>query len=90
MKCTISAIPYYTFCYYRYVRVEVPIHIIRTPSISKACLESLVELPHIISQEEEESYQAVSKEAGMNLATQIHNGAGKMYNKWTFSHYLVI
>ena len=59
------------------MRLEVPIHVIQTPSISKACLDSLVELPQIISEEEEESYTAVSKEVCTNLATHIHNGAGE-------------
>ena len=41
----------------RYLRAEVPLHIVPTTHISQPCLESLVQLPSILSQEEEEAYK---------------------------------
>ena len=40
-----------------YGRVEVPMHIVPSPKISSACLQSLTGLPSILSMEEEEAYQ---------------------------------
>ena len=40
-----------------YGRVEVPMHIVPSPKISSACLQSLARLPGILTMEEEEAYQ---------------------------------
>ena len=44
-----------------YGRVEVPMHIVPSPKISSACLQSLARLPGILTMEEEEAYQRYAK-----------------------------
>ena len=63
-------------CLFRYMRLEVPLHIVPTDHISQPCLDSLVDLPRIISQEEEEAYTKTTRVPNMDLVTRIHNGAG--------------
>ena len=73
------------------MRLEVPLHIVPTDHISQPCLDSLVDLPRIISQEEEEAYTKTTRVSDMDLVTRIHNGAGSchLYVK-TFFFYIQI
>ena len=64
-------------CNCRYERIEIPLHIVPSTSIGQACLESLVELPRIFSQEEEEAYQSLARKPNMDLITKLHNASGK-------------
>ena len=61
------------------MKIEIPLHIrsTRYTGISKPNLTSLVELPQILSQEEEEAYQRTTDIKDMDLVSQVHNGAGK-------------
>ena len=43
-------------------------------------MDTLVELPKIISDEEKSAYEQVCRKSGMDLATKIHNGAGMCSN----------
>ncbi|XP_066266432.1 lys-63-specific deubiquitinase BRCC36-like [Branchiostoma lanceolatum] len=56
-----------------YERIEIPLHILPQDTMSRPCLESLVELPQIFSQEEQEAYSRTLGE-GLDLTTCIHNG----------------
>ncbi|KAH7972127.1 hypothetical protein HPB52_007128 [Rhipicephalus sanguineus] len=40
----------------RYVRMEIPLHIVPSTHISNACLDALVRLPEILCQEEQDMY----------------------------------
>ena len=62
--------------YYRYMRLEIPLYIRRKSSISPACLKTLVELPQILSLEEEEAYKRTEAVNQQDLITSIHNVAG--------------
>ena len=53
-------------------------YIVPRPSISKQCLDALVELPKILSDEEKEAYFATTQLKDLDLVTQIHNGAGEL------------
>lgn len=59
----------------QYERIEIPLHIVPSTSIGQACLESLVELPRIFSQEEEEAYQSLARKPNMDLITKLHNAS---------------
>ena len=61
------------------MRLEVPLHIVPTDHISQPCLDSLVDLPRIISQEEEDAYTKTTRVPDMDLVTRIHNGAGSCH-----------
>ncbi|KAK3752479.1 hypothetical protein RRG08_032770 [Elysia crispata] len=56
-------------------RVEVPLHIVPSYSISPACLNPLVDLPKILLQEEDEAYANVSDEERQDLLTRVHNAS---------------
>ncbi|KAL6085699.1 hypothetical protein STEG23_017956, partial [Scotinomys teguina] len=43
----------------RYERIEIPIHIVPHITIGKVCLESAVELPKILCQEEQDAYRRI-------------------------------
>ncbi|GFR94449.1 Lys-63-specific deubiquitinase BRCC36 [Elysia marginata] len=58
-----------------YQRVEVPLHIVPSYSISPACLSPLVDLPKILLQEEEEAYASVSDGEHQDLLTRVHNAS---------------
>ena len=46
--------------------------------MSRPCLDALVELPKILSQEEEEAYSKAQECVGdQDLLTVVHNGAGR-------------
>jgi len=59
----------------QYMRAEVSLHITPSDCISKNCLNALVELPKILSAEEQEAYFRTTNCKNLDLVTQIHNGA---------------
>lgn len=46
---------------FRYERIEIPIHIVPHETIGKVCLESAVELPKILCQEEQDAYRRIHR-----------------------------
>ncbi|XP_033728679.1 lys-63-specific deubiquitinase BRCC36-like [Pecten maximus] len=58
----------------QYSPIEVPLHIVPSAGLGRACLDSLVELPKILSQEEAEAYSKVTSN-DLDLITTIHNSA---------------
>ena len=61
----------------RYHAGEVALHIVPQPCISELCLQALVNLPKILSDEEKEEYFKTTNIKDLDLITQIHNGAGQ-------------
>ena len=59
----------------QYRRLEVPVHISRSVVYSKPNLLSLVELPSILSAEEQELYTKAVENNQLDLLTHIHNAA---------------
>uniref|UniRef100_A0A2R8ZI82 Lys-63-specific deubiquitinase n=1 Tax=Pan paniscus TaxID=9597 RepID=A0A2R8ZI82_PANPA len=59
----------------RYERIEIPIHIVPHVTIGKACLESAVELPKILCQEEQDAYWRIYSLTHLDSVTKIHNGS---------------
>ena len=45
--------------------------------MSEPCLHSLVHLPDILCQEEDDLYHSAKEACGSNLAATIHNGSGR-------------
>lgn len=45
----------------RYDRIEIPIHVVPHETIGKVCLESAVELPKILCQEEQDAYRRIHR-----------------------------
>ncbi|XP_069107234.1 lys-63-specific deubiquitinase-like [Argopecten irradians] len=58
----------------QYSPIEVPLHIVPSSGLGRACLDSLVELPKILSQEEAEAYHKVTSN-DLDLITTIHNSS---------------
>uniref|UniRef100_A0A8C5BH13 MPN domain-containing protein n=1 Tax=Gadus morhua TaxID=8049 RepID=A0A8C5BH13_GADMO len=58
-----------------YERVEVPVHVVPRDSVGKACLESAVELPRILCQEEQDTYRKIHSLSHLDPITKIHNGS---------------
>nr|XP_046173509.1 lys-63-specific deubiquitinase BRCC36 isoform X1 [Oncorhynchus gorbuscha] len=48
-----------------YERIEIPIHVVPHEAIGKVCLESAVELPRILCQEEQDTYRKIHREHTM-------------------------
>lgn len=48
-------------------------------SISPSCMDALVQLPKILSQEEQEAYENAIRAGNGDLLNNIHNGAGNFY-----------
>ncbi|KQL60429.1 lys-63-specific deubiquitinase BRCC36 isoform X3 [Amazona aestiva] len=44
-----------------YERIEIPIHVVPHETIGKVCLESAVELPKILCQEEQDAYRRIHR-----------------------------
>ncbi|KAK0066502.1 lys-63-specific deubiquitinase BRCC36 [Biomphalaria pfeifferi] len=65
-------------------RVEVPLEVVPSTSISVPCLDALITIPYILHQEEGEAYDRVTNE-DQDLLTRIHNAA--VYTK-SVSHVL--
>ncbi|KAL2767948.1 lys-63-specific deubiquitinase BRCC36 isoform 2 [Daubentonia madagascariensis] len=58
-----------------YERIEIPIHIVPHVTIGKVCLESAVELPKILCQEEQDAYRRIHSLTHLDSVTKIHNGS---------------
>ncbi|CAI5793670.1 Lys-63-specific deubiquitinase [Podarcis lilfordi] len=58
-----------------YERIEIPVHIIPHTTMGKACLESMMELPRILCQEEQDAYRKIHSLTHLDPITKIHNGA---------------
>lgn len=58
-----------------YERIEIPIHIVPHVSVGKVCLESAVELPKILCQEEQDAYRRIHSLTHLDSVTKIHNGS---------------
>ncbi|XP_049622686.1 lys-63-specific deubiquitinase BRCC36 [Suncus etruscus] len=58
-----------------YERMEIPIHIVPHTTIGKVCLESAVELPKILCQEEQDAYRRIHSLTHLDTVTKIHNGS---------------
>lgn len=58
-----------------YERIEIPIHIVPHMTIGKVCLESAVELPKILCQEEQDAYRRIHSLTHLDSVTKIHNGS---------------
>ena len=61
----------------RYVRKEVPFYIEASKGIGRACMDSLVQLPRILCQEEKEAYSKTMED--LDLITKLHNVSGEQY-----------
>uniref|UniRef100_A0A8C9QXL6 BRCA1/BRCA2-containing complex subunit 3 n=1 Tax=Scleropages formosus TaxID=113540 RepID=A0A8C9QXL6_SCLFO len=59
-----------------YERIEIPIHVVPHEAIGKVCLESAVELPRILCQEEQDTYRRIHSLTHLDPITKIHNGSG--------------
>ncbi|NWR52020.1 BRCC3 deubiquitinase, partial [Regulus satrapa] len=69
-----AAFNYFSFpC--RYERIEIPIHVVPHETIGKVCLESAVELPKILCQEEQDAYRRIHSLTHLDSVTKIHNGS---------------
>ncbi|NXO28830.1 BRCC3 deubiquitinase, partial [Cisticola juncidis] len=60
---------------FRYERIEIPIHVVPHETIGKVCLESAVELPKILCQEEQDAYRRIHSLTHLDSVTKIHNGS---------------
>jgi len=60
----------------RYERVEIPLYIKPVHGVSDPCLQSLVQLPDILLQEEDDLYHSAREACGSDLTAMIHNGSG--------------
>ncbi|XP_049639084.1 lys-63-specific deubiquitinase BRCC36-like [Suncus etruscus] len=58
-----------------YERMEIPIHIVPHTTIGKVCLESAVELPKVLCQEEQDAYRRIHSLTHLDTVTKIHNGS---------------
>ncbi|KAI5236175.1 Lys-63-Specific Deubiquitinase Brcc36 [Manis pentadactyla] len=58
-----------------YERIEIPVHIVPHITIGKVCLESAVELPKILCQEEQDAYRRIHSLTHLDSVTKIHNGS---------------
>uniref|UniRef100_A0A8C4V469 BRCA1/BRCA2-containing complex subunit 3 n=1 Tax=Falco tinnunculus TaxID=100819 RepID=A0A8C4V469_FALTI len=58
-----------------YERIEIPIHVVPHETIGKVCLESAVELPKILCQEEQDAYRRIHSLTHLDSITKIHNGS---------------
>lgn len=76
--------------FYRYARVEVPLHIVPSSGLGKACLESLIELPKILCQEEEEEYKKATADPELDLITKLQNSSGILKSFFCMSQVLEV
>ncbi|NP_001229952.1 lys-63-specific deubiquitinase BRCC36 isoform X1 [Phacochoerus africanus] len=58
-----------------YERIEIPIHVVPHVAVGKVCLESAVELPKILCQEEQDAYRRIHSLTHLDSVTKIHNGS---------------
>lgn len=60
----------------QYERIEIPVSIAPTRSISSACLEALRELPKILMHEETDMYEAImGSMSGKDFMMELHNSS---------------
>jgi len=59
-----------------YERLELPLYIEPVDRMSKPCLQSLVQLPDILSQEEDDVYHRAKTACGSDIVAMIHNSSG--------------
>jgi len=64
-------------CYDSYERIEIPLYIQTVDGVSMPCLQSLVRLPDILCQEEDDLYRSAKEACCSDLAAMIHNGSGE-------------
>ncbi|NXC48541.1 BRCC3 deubiquitinase, partial [Penelope pileata] len=64
-----------SICSQKYERIEIPIHVVPHETIGKVCLESAVELPKILCQEEQDAYRRIHSLTHLDSVTKIHNGS---------------
>lgn len=57
----------------QYVRKEVPFYIEPNKGIGRACMDSLVQLPRILCQEEKEAFSKTTEVTDLDLITKLHN-----------------
>ncbi|XP_070539381.1 lys-63-specific deubiquitinase BRCC36-like [Ptychodera flava] len=70
-----------------YERLEIPLYIKPREAMSSPCLDALVQLPRILSQEEHDAYAKTLENESMDLLTRTHNGA--VYTK-SLSHLMEV
>lgn len=68
---------------YRYARKEVPFYIEPSKGIGKACMDSLVQLPRILCQEEKEAFSKTTDGTDLDLITKLHNVSGSDIFYWS-------
>lgn len=59
----------------QYQRVEIPVYIRRLPTTSSSNLQTFLDLPKILVQEENDAYHAVKQTSGDHILTKIHNAS---------------
>ncbi|XP_033019193.1 lys-63-specific deubiquitinase BRCC36-like [Lacerta agilis] len=72
----------------KYERVEIPVHLIPRSTMGKACLESMMEFPRVLRQEEQDAFRKIHSLSHLDLITKIHNGS--VFTKKLCSQMLVI
>uniref|UniRef100_A0A8C4WTD4 BRCA1/BRCA2-containing complex, subunit 3 n=1 Tax=Eptatretus burgeri TaxID=7764 RepID=A0A8C4WTD4_EPTBU len=63
-----------------YERLEVPVHVVPVETVSLPCLESAIELPKILGQEEQDAFRKVHSLEHLDPIVKIHNGSVFMRN----------
>ncbi|XP_063242777.1 lys-63-specific deubiquitinase BRCC36-like [Bacillus rossius redtenbacheri] len=58
-----------------YVQVEVPLHFVPASRLSRPCLQSMIELPEILFQEEKDCYDATRRLQYLSVVDQLNNDA---------------
>ncbi|XP_034983068.2 lys-63-specific deubiquitinase BRCC36-like [Zootoca vivipara] len=69
-------------------RVEIPVHLIPRSTVGKACLESMMEFPRILHQEEQDAFKKIHSLSHLDPIAKIHNGS--VFTKKLCSQMLVI
>jgi len=64
------------FVFVSYQQLEIPLYVKPVSGMSKPCLQSLVQIPDILCQEEDELYHNGKEACGSDIAAAIHNGSG--------------
>jgi len=60
-----------------YERIEIPLYIQTVDGMSTPCMQSLVRLPDILCQEENDLYRNAKEACCSDLAAMIQNGSGE-------------
>ncbi|NXA37043.1 BRCC3 deubiquitinase, partial [Eudromia elegans] len=75
VRAVCSKVEAWLKCRCLYERIEIPIHVVPHETIGKVCLESAVELPKILCQEEQDAYRRIHSLTHLDSVTKIHNGS---------------